>query len=100
MFTLKINDVSQYAHLATGNNYQDVPFDILEEVEGKDHVVASFRQSFPIGMSKQEILAELKKVLNAFTHEREVAAASAKAKDAIINAEGVAKNLSGSHITL
>lgn len=101
MYSIKITGVTRFNHIAGNTDYQDVAFEIIETSDdGHEGVAASFRHSFPLGMSKKEIQSELKKVLTAFTHEREVAAEAARSKDEIINAERVANELSGTTISL
>lgn len=93
-YTAKITDAKKEFSLPDNASYLDVRFNILLDGE----VVAERRLAFPLGTTKEAILAEVKAYCGMFENDHALAAEAQKRSEAEAEAEGVLEGLKGEEL--
>lgn len=71
MFKIKITNAERFDSIPDNSTLIDVAYDIVESVEGsEDVVVSSYRESFPLNSTREDIEAQLQKKLKSFEDEK------------------------------
>ncbi len=91
----KIKNIDKYTSQADNQTCLDVHIEIID-LDGK--VVEGRRLTFPLETTEQEIEAEIKKFISTYTHDKELAEASAKVEAAHREADKAITNLTGKTI--
>ena len=91
-FNLVVKSINKATDVETSERYLDVEFDLVND---EDLLVATRKLAFPLEFKQKAIEADLKKYLETFTLEQEMAVAQAEIDKADKNADNVINNLEG-----
>lgn len=91
MYTAKIKNITKYTLQEDGSRHFDAEIEILEGEEVKD----VRRLSFPLDMSEKEMEAELKKYVDTYNSDAELAAKNAANDAREAKADKVVEKLTG-----
>ena len=94
MYSAKIKGAKKEYSLPDNSYYSDVSIDILKDGE----IVAERKFAFPLDMTEEAIIAEVKKYLVMFENDHKLAADAMAKAEVEAKAEGVLNNLKGIEI--